>query len=276
MPQPIATWNPARDVWETNQGCLCGHLLVYSETLPTSGMTRAGTAYALPTSAPHMDGSESSSLLGTPRTVLWKAGSMETTRGQVKRNGYKARLEEDISLLPTPTSSDTNGAGPHGDGGRDLRTEVSLMPTPSVADSLGGHLTRGGDRSDELLLAGVAKELSLLPTPAVNDMGAGKTPQAWDEWTAKMKAAHGNGNGHGPSLSIEALRLLPTPSVADGLGGHRSRSGDRSAELLLPGVAVQLATSSTGDSTPPLSIVGNKSPGDPRAPQLSMDEPDPD
>lgn len=36
-------------------------------------------------------------------------------------------------------------------------------------------------------------------------------------------------------------QLLPTPSVADGMGGHLSRSGDRSHELLLPGVAKRLA-----------------------------------
>lgn len=55
----------------------------------------------------------------------------------------------------------------------------------------------------------------LLPTPAVNDMGEGKTPEAWDEWTAEMRERHGNGNGHGRSLSIEAQRLLPTPTVDD-------------------------------------------------------------
>lgn len=47
----------------------------------------------------------------------------------------------------------------------------------------------------------------LLPTPAVNDMGAGKTPAAWDAWTATMQAKHNNGNGHGKSLHIEAARL---------------------------------------------------------------------
>lgn len=47
----------------------------------------------------------------------------------------------------------------------------------------------------------------LLPTPAVNDMGAGKTVDAWDTWTATMQAKHGNGNGHGKSLHIEAARL---------------------------------------------------------------------
>jgi DNA (cytosine-5)-methyltransferase 1 len=47
----------------------------------------------------------------------------------------------------------------------------------------------------------------LLPTPAVNDMGEGKIPAEWDAWTERMRAAHGNGNGHGRSLAIEALRL---------------------------------------------------------------------
>lgn len=47
----------------------------------------------------------------------------------------------------------------------------------------------------------------LLPTPAVNDMGAGKTVEAWDAWTATMQAKHGNGNGHGKSLHIEAARI---------------------------------------------------------------------
>lgn len=47
----------------------------------------------------------------------------------------------------------------------------------------------------------------LLPTPVVNDMGEGKTPERWDEWTDEMKAKHGNGNGHGRSLAIEAQRV---------------------------------------------------------------------
>ena len=55
----------------------------------------------------------------------------------------------------------------------------------------------------------------LMPTPVVNDMGAGKTVEQWDSWTAEMKAKHGNSNGHGPSLSVEAARLLPTPTAGD-------------------------------------------------------------
>ena len=55
--------------------------------------------------------------------------------------------------------------------------------------------------------------LTLLPTPAVNDMGEGKTTEWWDQWTADMQERHGNGNGHGRSLAIEAQRLMPTPEA---------------------------------------------------------------
>jgi len=63
--QPIATWSPARDVWETDQVCICGHSDVFSETFPTSGTWAGGMAYALPTSVPRMDASGSSSLRGS-------------------------------------------------------------------------------------------------------------------------------------------------------------------------------------------------------------------
>lgn len=54
---------------------------------------------------------------------------------------------------------------------------------------------------------------ALLPTPTVSDRGDGRTPAAWDEWTERMRAQHGNGNGHGRSLSVELRRLFPTPGV---------------------------------------------------------------
>jgi hypothetical protein len=38
-------------------------------------------------------------------------------------------------------------------------------------------------------------------------MGEGKTVEWWDAWVAEKKAQHGNGNGHGKSLSVEARRL---------------------------------------------------------------------
>jgi DNA (cytosine-5)-methyltransferase 1 len=52
----------------------------------------------------------------------------------------------------------------------------------------------------------------MLPTPTVMDMGSNYTPEEWAAWKAKQKAAHNNGNGHGASLTQEALTMLPTPT----------------------------------------------------------------
>lgn len=150
-------------------------------------------------------------------------------------------------LLPSPTTSDTNGVGAHGDGGLDLRTTVATLPTPTSRDWKDGPPC--ANVPDNALLGRVVHQL--LPTPAVNDMGAAYTPDQWDAWTARMKAAHNNGNGHGPSLNIKAQRIdmLPTPSVADGEGGHETRSGARSSERLLPGVAkYELLPTTTKDA----------------------------
>lgn len=88
-------------------------------------------------------------------------------------------------------------------------TPPRLMPTPRATDGTKGGPNQRGSSGDLMLPSAVAQ---LLPTPAVNDMGASYTPDQWDEWTDRMRAEHGNGNGHGKSLSIEAQRLLPTPT----------------------------------------------------------------
>ena len=118
-----------------------------------------------------------------------------------------------------------------------------MLPTPRATDGTKGGPNQRGSSGD-LMLPSAA---TLLPTPAVNDMGAAYTPDEWDAWTDRMKAAHGNGNGHGKSLNIEAQRLLQTPSVSDGTGGHLTRGGERSAEPLLPGQAADMHGQRWGD-----------------------------
>ena len=88
--------------------------------------------------------------------------------------------------------------------------EGPLLPTPAAYDA-----DRGGPQDPIKRRAGghsvslqdALHGLTLLPTPAVNDMGDGKTVEAWDAWTERMKEAHGNGNGHGASLAIELQRI---------------------------------------------------------------------
>lgn len=110
-----------------------------------------------------------------------------------------------------------------------LSPDAALLPTP-VADNSRGLPSDGIDYQS-LPNALVA----LLPTPAVNDMGAAYTPEAWDEWTAEMKAKHNNGNGHGKSLNVEAQRLLLTPAARDFKNaGDGDRTAERSAEHAQP------------------------------------------
>lgn len=164
----------------------------------------------------------------------WRFGHGDDVRTRGRAHGRASETGASIAaLLPTPRTSDANGAGAHGEGGVDLRTAVSLLPTPTTQDGA----NTGGPSQFDRNTRPLNTEVLLLPTPAVNDMGRAYTPEEWDAWTEKMKAAHRNGNGHGKSLEIEAARLLPTPSAADGLGGHERRGGARGDELLLNGMA---------------------------------------
>jgi len=125
----------------------------------------------------------------------------------------------DLTLLPTPTSSDTNGASAHGTGGPDLRTAVSLLPTPSVADGMGGHLSRSGDRSHELLLPGVAKRLGEQSGQA----GYADDGRGGRSLDVEARRAE-NWGDYAPAIARwESVlgRPAPAPTEPNAKGGHR-------------------------------------------------------
>jgi DNA (cytosine-5)-methyltransferase 1 len=147
-----------------------------------------------------------------------------------------------VLMLPTPRTSDTK-AQPSGNTPEDhlrkkpgrevvadlaiiaenglLETGGRLLPTPRASDGTKGGPNQRGSKGDLMLPIAVHQ---LLPTPRTSDTnGAGK---------------HGDG---GPDLRT-AITLLQTPSVADAMGGHLTRSGKRSNEKLLPGQAKEMAT----------------------------------
>ncbi|WP_216826647.1 hypothetical protein [Euzebya pacifica] len=68
-----------------------------------------------------------------------------------------SRAGDEARHLPTPVVSDGNGSGGERQGSPNLNTVVELLPTPTVAAATGGQITRGGSRSDELLLGGIAE-----------------------------------------------------------------------------------------------------------------------
>jgi hypothetical protein len=104
VPKPLATWNRARGVWETEQvSLLCGHSEPFSLTWPNWGTTRAGTAYAQPMWEHLTADSASSSSPGlvfdTPDTNPDRPNTGSNRVAQVAGLGNQVR-----ELLPTPTA----------------------------------------------------------------------------------------------------------------------------------------------------------------------------
>lgn len=83
-----------------------------------------------------------------------------------------------MELLPTPTAADGDReslAYPRGN----ATLKGALLPTLSATNSHGNH-KRGGDRAQELLLPGIAKQIGeeqLLPTPRAQDAKHAETSQ---------------------------------------------------------------------------------------------------
>lgn len=284
MPKPIGTWNPARGTWDDPNGAidlLSEHSEPFSATWPTSGMTRAGAAYELPTPALPTAATASSSL-PTPRASRGASGT-ETMYALGAERTDEHRTQGQVSP-PTPTTSAAKGAWSGGEGGPNLQAAV-LLPTPMTGYSgrdaetwLDQRPAGNGQRRtvisdlriviEETLLPtatgststgpwtggeggpNLQQAVSLLPTPQAHDHVDGKTA----EQVAAMRKRTGAGVWNLNEVAANELSLLPTPQVADVTGGHKSRSGARSNELLLPGVAEKLAR---GATTPPPSSAGS-------------------
>ena len=277
MHQPIATWNPARGVWETPRtNLICGHSEPYSATWPSSGSMRNGSAYPRPTSAPPMSAGASSSSPGlpTPRARDWKTGG-------------KDGLDEALKLLPTPTTSEGTGPGHATRGGMNLRTTISLLPTPRASDT-----GTPGRRCSEGFRPPLSQiVLPLLPTPTVADSrgtrnfrkdgtpyNAGYGETLTDAVTLlPTPSATPYGNNQSPSagaavrpwLNSLAPQLLPTPRASDGEKGGPNQRGS-SGDLTLPSVAYRI-----GESTKAPSGTGRPSSDAPFPGQLTIGDDSP-
>ena len=121
-----------------------------------------------------------------------------------------------------------------------LRALPSLLPTPRATDGTKGGPNQRGSSGDLMLPSAV---MQLLPTPRATRGGSSTetvellpTPKASNN---EKRQSLGYGMNLGQALGVTPL--LPTPSVADSIGGHERRGGKRGDELLLKGIAKQLA-----------------------------------
>jgi DNA (cytosine-5)-methyltransferase 1 len=187
-----------------------------------------------------------------PDTLLPTPRATDGTKGGPNQRGSSGDLmlpSAVMSLLPTPTAADgdrTSSVYPRGD----ATLLGALLPTPQATDGQGGPRAVPGKRTSNgpdhgPRLRDVAP--ALLPTPSVTN-------------------SHGNdrrGDGSlllpGVAKELGEAMLLPTPSVADGTGGHTSRSGPRKGEALLGGIGMLLPTPTTTDAKGARNATANRS-----------------
>ena len=202
-------------------------------------------------------------LLKTPTAQLAiNGGSQHPDKRRAGGHGPTLADQVEHALLPTPRTADGMGdtldsTRARREGGSrnrsTLEEAMALLPTPDATH--GRKTTRTG-----MLLPGVVE--SLLPTPRATDGTKGGPNQRGSSGDLMLPSA---------VLSLGANPLLPTPSVSDGTGGHLTRGGDRSGELLLPGVAKSI---STGGSMSPPSADGSACSEGQRPGQLSLGGPE--
>lgn len=251
MPEPIATWNPARGVWEVPQteSLICGHSELYSETWPASGMTRGGSAYALPTSARLMAGSESSSLPLKRIQMVQDAyaaglldgeGCLHLTQSGKKRAAWTAKVTINMAVGALPVlraMHETYGGGLcQSRDQSEKHQEIwlwSLTAKPELKAFLLAvrpHLMVKDRQADVLL-----NFLAALDAAPKNANGSVAWDQAMRIKGADTKRQITSLNARGAAANA----LLPTPSVADGTGGPGNSGRDgglnlRTAATLLP------------------------------------------
>jgi hypothetical protein len=238
---PIATWNPARGAWLDPTTYLCGHSAPYSATLPTSGMTRRGSLFPLPTSAPPTAGPGCSSSPGQliPTPLQADAGPRGRTTGYGLRDWSRG-------LLGTTRTSSGNGVGQYEDSGRGTRGRLEaqvdqLLKTPNANLSTNGGSQHPDKRKEGRHGPTLADEVEhLLPTPLVNNSKSARTmtsggqrqggghsgPPGLDE-TAQLLAGQRPANLPPADSLPERTRalvehLLPTPQASDDRAGAES------------------------------------------------------
>lgn len=165
--------------------------------------------------------------------------------------GDGRRADHSLTLLPTPAAGTPNDgesaeqwqerhdlhAGKAENAtrsGMPLSIAVQLLPTPIVSDaeSAARHTTTADASHSGTTLTDAVR---LLPTPEAKLADSGPD-------YARMNREGSGGDDLTTTIFKQGLHLLPTPNVAMADGGQTSRSGDRKGELLLGGIAAEVAT----------------------------------
>jgi len=185
----FATYDRASRSWRTYRVSLAGDSETYSATWPRSGMTRSGTAYPLPPSAPLTDVTGSSSWLTPTVEDAGRQGSTEWAERWASGEtppGTHQRLRTQVLAWPSPRATDGDRGG-RGDLLAMVRTGKPSgrkhWPTPTVN---GNHNRVGASaKSGDGLATAVGGQLNptwvewLMGFPSGwSDLGPSETPSS--------------------------------------------------------------------------------------------------
>jgi len=128
---------------------------------------------------------------------LWPTPRAEDSEWAGNHPHATDSLTVPVKLWPTATWKDASSSGSRKNGMTltDTTVRQRLWQTPTNADTLGGHLSRSGERSDEMLLKGQVRHWA--------------TPQAEDcEW------------GGGPEQTCLTNQVFPTGRQTEATAGN--------------------------------------------------------
>ena len=156
-------------------------------------------------------GAQPGTLTLLPTPLQSDAGPRGGTTGYGLRDWSRSMVGGELPtrLLPTPRTSDTNGAGQHGDGGLDLRTVASLLPTPRATDGTKGGPNQRGSSGDLMFPSAVHQQDWREYEPAI---------RRWEHITRPAPAPTETGPKGSPRLSprfVEWMQGLPEGHVTD-------------------------------------------------------------
>lgn len=214
MRMPIAKWNTARDAWEIpgRIGLFCEHWDVYLGTFPTSGMTRNGEAYELPTWGVATADSGSLSSDGTQKLFMTPSAAEEVAGGpRDPDGGRQMRLSDQVReeaerglLLPTPDVSSAQRSPESfakGDHQISLQNIGDLLPTVRVQSADRDIIRREDYHSNlEEALGNL-----LLPTPNAQPSWGSRDPEVKKSEGRQINLA-----------DVTEHKLLPTTRAAMG------------------------------------------------------------
>lgn len=184
---------------------------------------------------------------GVSSSSPWPAATAMDSRGARNRTSSRqpdskhhdgVTLCDAVLMWSAPTAHDGRrpGADIHSTQGRNLSREAAMWSTPTAS------LHNDGESSETWN----ARKERNAEKHGNNGMGTPLTMQA-SMWAPPTSRDHKRGdipNRNGSaSLSVQADSMWSAPTVADTEGGRKSRSGERSDELLLNGQAAALSTS---------------------------------